>query len=140
MQVLVLQFSRFCVARSVDQNSAIACAIVANVCVWAQLPFALAAVLNLGRDVWAGRRIPEEERMPAWALYALPVMVPGYLLLGLIKGVRALKDQRGRNWEAYKMRMEALEAAGADGMLLPKYAEVEEQADGREQGAAGAWC
>ncbi|MCJ1433055.1 hypothetical protein MMC27_002414 [Xylographa pallens] len=139
MLTLVLQFSRFCVAASMDSSVAFAFAILVNVLAWGQLPLGMTAVVNLGRDVWVGKRLAQADRLPPWAIYALPVMAPGYLFLGVIKGVRLLVDGHTRQ-KVLKMDVEATEAGGSDGMLLPKYAEVDEAADGQEQAAAGAWC
>ena len=139
MLTLVLQFSRFCVASDTNDTIVFATAILAVVMAWGQLPLHVTAMVNLGHDVWVGKMVAKAERLPGWAIYALPVMAPGYLFLGAIKGFRALVDEDQRR-TALRMKVKATDAGEADKILLPKYAEVDEAADGQEQAAAGAWC
>ncbi|MCJ1315546.1 hypothetical protein MMC15_000866 [Xylographa vitiligo] len=142
--MLVLQFSLCSLG-----DAAWGIAMVANVLAWCQLPLGLTVSVNLGRDVWAGKRIPDPQRMPSSVIYALPVLVPvlvpvlgsGYLFLRLIKGARSLVDHRRRHVDR-KVGVEATDGGRSDGMLLPKHAEVDEAGDGQERAAAaaGAWC
>ncbi|MCJ1379698.1 hypothetical protein MMC17_002800 [Xylographa soralifera] len=130
-----LQFSRLCSAA--DTNDVVL--IIASVLAWGQLPLSTTAVVYLARDVWAGKRMADAQRLWGWRVYVLPVVVPVHVCLGVVKGLRALVG--GYQWlEAFKKFFGAVDAGEAEEMLLPRYAEVIEAADGPERAAAGAWC
>ncbi|MCJ1391096.1 hypothetical protein MMC18_003958 [Xylographa bjoerkii] len=133
--VLVLEFSRFCTKDDVF----IDLTLMVSVPAWISLPLGALTVANLARDVWTGKRAAKAERVPWWAGYMLPALVSGWFFLGVVKVIRAIVYVCIGN-KGLATDTEVADAAESSELLLPRYAEIDEAADGQEQAAGGAWC
>lgn len=87
-QQLVYRFSEHCAE---DPSSATGCAVLMMCVSLALLPCAFMAVVNLGRDIWEGKRV--DERWPRWMAYVFVFWMLGRAVVKILHKTRSSLDR-----------------------------------------------